>query len=104
MGSTTLTVSKPVRTQTKALIHESRRFLRVLAACSSKGGRAVCPMIEEAILGLLQALIQPKLVQHVGFTLHQGALIDELPLGITVLAFLVSESGGSCGPCQASHS
>ena len=56
-------------------------------------------MLKEALVVLSQAFIQPTLVQQVGFTLQRGALIDEHPLGITVFAFLVFESGGSCGPC-----
>ena len=46
-------------------------------------------MLEEALVVSSQALIQPTLVQHVGFALQRGALIDEHPLSITVLAFLV---------------
>ena len=64
-------------------------------------------MLEEALVVLSQALIQPTLVQHVGFALQRGALIDEHPLSITVLAFLVFErneltfiySAGSCFHC-----
>ena len=102
MGSTTLAVSKPVGTQTEALIHESRRLLRVLAACSSKGGRVVRPMLKEALVVSSQALVQPTLVQHVGLALQRGALNDEHPLGITVFALLVFESGRPGGHCQAS--
>ena len=98
MGSATLVGSKPMGTQTEALVHESSRLLRVLAARSSKGSRVLCPMLEEVLVVLSQALVQPTLIQHVGFTLQGGALVDEHPLGITVLALLVFEPGGSDGP------
>ena len=69
MGSATL----------KALERESNGLLGVLATCSSKGSKVVCPILEESLVVLSQALMQPKLVQHVGFTLQRVVFIVEHP-------------------------
>ena len=59
MGSTPLMGCKPVWTQTEALMHEGSRLLRVVAACSSKGGRLSVPRSERRLWSCLKPSYSP---------------------------------------------